>query len=341
MNDNPPVMVVSRRRVLRIGFALLLSTALHLPGIARAAADSAQPPRRVELMLVGFSPTSPEVQKFRQGLSDAGYVEGRDVIVSVRSAEGNYEAVRPMVAELVRSKPDLIVVENTLAVRAVKDATTTIPVVIAIAADPLGSGLVPNLSRPGGNVTGMSMMITDLAAKRFQLLKEAMPHLKRLGILRDPAVPWHPKTSAQLASLAQANGIEPIMADAHTSSETRKAISYLAKRRAQALYVLDNALFYRNRAEILQLCAKARIAAIYGYRDWAQEGALLSYSADFGEMFRRAAGYADRILKGSNAGELPIEQPTKFDLVVNLRTAKALGVRVPESIMVQATEVIR
>lgn len=274
-------------------------------------------------------------------MREAGYVEGSDLLVEVHSAEGNYDAITALISRALARKPDILVVENTLAVRAAKSATTSVPIVIAVAADPLGSGLVASMARPGGNITGLSMMITDLAAKRFQLLREAMPHLKRLGILRDASVPWHPATSAQLEGLARANGIEPFVAEAHTPAQVRTAILGLARRKVQALYVLDNAFFSLQQSGILQLCAELRIAAVYGSREWAADGALLSYSADFGEMFHRAAFYADKILRGAKPGDLPLEQPTKFDLVFNLRTAKALGLPVPQSLLVQATEVIR
>lgn len=201
--------------------------------------------------------------------------------------------------------------------------------------------MVDSLARPGGNVTGLSMMMTNLVTKRLQLMKECLPRLKRLGVLQDPSVPWHSEAVRSLSAWAKSTGIEVTLVSVEKPAQFDSAFSALRRNGIQALYVIDNAFFSMQYEAILEFAARSRLPAIYGGRKWAERGALLSYSADFSEMFRRAAGYVDKILKGANPGDLPIEQPTKFELVVNLKTAKALGVKIPESILIQANEVIR
>jgi putative ABC transport system substrate-binding protein len=329
-----------RMRVVTLGLVLLLWCP-QCWWIKATQAQQPPSPRRIAVLLVGFSAQSREVQAFREGLRDAGYTEGRDVVLEWRSAEGNYARVPSLVGDIMRTKPEVIVVDSTLAVSAAKRATSTIPIVIAVAADPVGSGLVDSLARPGGNVTGLSMMMTDLVAKRLQLVKEIFPGLRRIGVLRDPSLPWHSKAVEDLSVSAKSMGIEVTVVSVEKPAEFDGAFSALRRNRIQALYVLDNAFFGTQRETILGFAAQSRLPVTYGARAWAEHGALLSYSADFGEMFRRAAGYVDKVLKGANPGDLPIEQPTKFELVVNLKTAKALGLKIPQSILIQADDVIR
>jgi putative ABC transport system substrate-binding protein len=330
------------RRIARRAFLRDLAILVGYLGMpVMAYPQQPRLPRRIAVVLVGFSPEDSEAQAFRQGLRDAGYSEGRDLVLEWRSAEGNYARVPSVVAEVVRTKPDVIVIESTLAVRAAKQATATIPIVIAVAADPVGLGLVESLARPGGNITGLSMMMTDLGTKRVQLLKEAMPGLKRLGVLRDPSLFWHSKAFEDLAAAAKSMGVNVTVVSAQRPTEFEGAFSTLRRGRVQALYVIDNAFYATQRTAILGLAAQSRLPVTYGSRAWAEHGALLSFSADFSDMFRRAAGYVDKVLKGAKPNDLPIEQPTKFQLVVNLKTAKALGITIPESILLRADEVIR
>jgi putative ABC transport system substrate-binding protein len=320
--------------------ALAASTAI---AFKPHGADAQQPasPRRIAVVLVGLTAQSSEPQALRQGLRDAGYTEGRDVVLEWWSAEGNYARLPSIIAEVVRSKPDVLVIENTLAVDAARRATTTIPIVMAVAADPVGSGLVDSLARPGGNVTGLSMMITDVSAKRLQLLREAMPGLKRIGLLQDPTLPWHPKAVANLTASAKSMGLEVTVVSAQRPVEFEGVFSTLRRRHAQALYVIDSAFAASQSADLLARAAKAKIPVTFNPRSETQAGALLSYSADIADMFRRSAFYVDKILTGAKPGDLPVEQPTKFELVVNLRTARALGLTIPESVLMQADEVIR
>ena len=293
------------------------------------------------MLLGALSPESKEAQAFRQGLLDAGYVEGRDVVIEWRSANGDENRLPQLAAELVQRKVEVIVVESTVAVRAIQHATTTIPIVMAIVADPVGSGLVSNLARPGGNVTGLSLMTTDLSAKRLQLLKEAIPRVARVAILWNPATPYHPKVIEDLKAVAPSLSIELKFVGVRTPAEFGPAFSAVGRAHANALYVIEGPFFFVHRTTLVELASRARLPAIYGHTAFVDEGGLMSYGTNFGEIMRRSASYVDKILKGAKPGDLPIEQPTQFELVVNLKTAKALGITIPESILLRADEVIR
>jgi putative ABC transport system substrate-binding protein len=331
---------LSRRTFVSIIAALAASPAIAL-GPQNASAQQAASPRRIGVLLVGFSPEDKEAQAFRGGLRDAGYSEGRDVVIEWRSAKGDYEKVPGLVADLLQSKVDVIVVNTTFATRAVKRATSTIPIVMAVVADPVGSGLVASLARPGGNVTGLSVMLPELSAKRLQLIKEMVPRLTRVAVLWNPDTPWHPKVIEELKAAAPSLSIELNFVGARTVQEIDPAFSAVSRAHAQALYVIEDPLFLTQRMMLLNLTLRAQLPVIYGERRFADAGALMSYGPNFGELWYRSAGYVGKILKGANAGDLPIEQPTKFELVVNLKTAKALGLTIPESILVRADEVIK
>jgi putative ABC transport system substrate-binding protein len=290
---------------------------------------------------VGFLPESKDAQEFRQGLRDAGYAEGGDVVIEWRSANGDYDRVPELVADLVQRKVDVIVADSTKAALAAKQATSTIPIIMAVVADPVGSGLVASLARPGGNVTGLSLMLAEISAKQLQLLKETIPRLTRVAVLRNLANPWHTKVVEDLKAVAPSLSIELSVVGVRTPEEIGPAFSAISRARAQALYVIGDSLFFAHRATLLKLASKARLPTIYPARENVDAGGLLSYGPNFGDLFRRSAGYVDKILKGAKPGNLPIEQPTKFELVVNLKTAKALGLKIPDSLLVQATEVIK
>jgi putative ABC transport system substrate-binding protein len=320
--------------------ALAASSAI---AVVPHAAHAQQPasPRRIGVLLVALSPESKEVQAFRQGLRDAGYAEGRDVMIEWRSANGDYDRVPELAADLVQRKVEVIVVETTLAAQTIKRATSTIPIVMATVADPVGSGLVTSLAHPGGNVTGLSMMITELSAKRLQLLKEAIPRVARVAVLWNPSTPFHAKVIEDLKAVAPSLSIELNFVGARTPEQLGPAFSAVSRAHAQALYVLNDPFFLNHRTTLLKLASKARLPAMCGLRQFVDAGALMSYGPNLGDLFRRSAGYVDKILKGAKPGDLPIEQPTKFEFVVNLKTAKALGIKVPESILLRADEVIR
>jgi len=331
---------LTRRRLLLALIAL--AACLGLLGLPSPAdAQQLASPRHIGVLLVLASPEGKETEAFRQGLRDAGYAEGRDVAIEWRSANGDYARVPELAADLVQRKVDVIVADTTFAAQAVKHATSTIPIVMALVADPVGSGLVANLARPDGNVTGLSIMLAELSAKRLQLLKEAIPRLTRVAVLWNPGTPYHPKAVEDLKAVAPSLAIELSFVGVRTPEKLGPAFSAFSRAHAQALYVIDAPLFFTHRTTLLKLASKARLPVISGERQYADEGGLMSYGANYADQLRRAAGYVDKILKGAKPGDLPIEQPTKFELVVNLKTAKALGITIPESILLRADEVIR
>ena len=333
------------RRLSRRAFVSSLAALAASPAIVfkpqSAYAQQPASPRRIGVLLVGFSPESKEAQAFRQGLRDAGYAEGRDVVIEWRSAKGDYDRVHQLVADLVQRKVDVIVADSTNAAGAAKRATSTIPVVMAVVADPVGSGLVASLAHPGGNVTGLSVMLTEFSAKQLQLLKETIPRLTRVAVLWNPDAPYHPKVIQELKAAAPSLSITLNIAGARTPEQFGPAFSAISRARAQALYVIGDALFFTHRATLLKLASKARLPTMYTAREFVDAGGLMSYGPNFGDLFRRSAGYVDKILKGAKPGDLPVEQPTKFEFVINLKTAKAIGITIPQSILLQADEVIR
>ena len=331
---------VSRRAFVSSLAALAASLAIVFKP---QSADAQQPasPRRIGVLLVLLSPESKEAQAFRQGLRDAGYAEGRDVVIEWRSANGDFARVPALAADLVQRRADVIVADTTLATQAVMHATSTIPIVMALVADPVGSGLVANLARPGANVTGLSIMLAELSAKRLQLLKEAIPRIARVAVLWNPDTLYHPKAVEDLKAVAPSLAIELSFVAVRTPEQFDPAFSAVSRAHAQALYVLDAPLFFTHRTTLLHLASKTRIPVIYSERNFPDAGGLLSYGIYVEDLFRRSAGYVDKILKGAKPGDLPIELPTRFELVVNLKTAKALGIKIPQSILVRADEVIK
>ncbi len=323
----------SQKSAFFLIFGLLLQTML-----GSAFAQSLQP--RIAVLLTGFPIRSPETEQFRQGLRALKYTEGKNVILEWRSAEGNYSHLPRLLEEIIDWKPDIIVVEGTAAALQVSQEYLDIPVVMAVVSDPLASGLVESLTRPGGDITGLSMMTADITARRLELLKESIPSLKRVGVLLDASLPWHESSLAVLVRTANERGME--LTSVRVAGIDGIALAFAELRRAQveAVYVLDSALLGGNVDKLLTLARRARLPVVCGRREWVEKGALLSYSANFGDMFRRSAKYVDRILKGEKAADLPIEQPIDFELAINLKTAKALKLAIPASIVERANQVV-
>jgi putative ABC transport system substrate-binding protein len=307
------------------------------------AADLQQPasPRHIGVLLGTSLPEEKEPQAFLQGLRDAGYVEGRDVVIEWRSARGDEDRLPQLAADLVQRKVDVIVVQSMPAAQVVKRATSTIPIVLAVVADPVAADLVTSLAHPGGNITGLSAMTEELSAKRLQVLKEAMPRVTRIAVLWKPGTPFHTRVIKQLEAAASSLSIELKFVGARTSEEIGPAFSTAKRAQAQVLYVIEDLLFFNHRKTLIKLAADAHLPIIYSAKEFAEGGGLLCYGLSYQDLMRRSAGYVDKILKGAKAGDLPIEQPTKFELVVNLKTAKALGITIPESVLLRADEVIR
>jgi len=274
----------------------------------------------------------------RQGLMELGYVEGRTLAFELRSADGRTDRLPQLAAELVRLKVDVIVTASPPGVRAAKQATTTIPIVIAGVDDAVEQGFVASLARPGGNITGTSWFNTELSAKRLQLLKEAFPAVSRVAVLRE-AVGGASSVRATMAA-ARSLGVQLQVLELRDPGELESAFSAMAKDRAEALSVLQGPMIDSHQQRIVQLVTRARLPAIFPDDVFVDAGGLMSYGPSLPDMYRRAAVYVDRILKGARAGDLPVEQPTRFRLAINLRSARALGLTVPQSLLIRADHVI-
>jgi len=328
----------------RIGLAVVLTIGLAIATLA----VEAQPVGKVAR--VGFlSPTSLSdprttrfLESFRQGLRELGWIEGQNVAIESRWAEGRFEQLPGLAVELVQLKPDVIVAVVTQASLAAKRATPTIPIIMVGVGDPLGSGLVASLARPGGNITGPSSMLADVSGKQLALLKETVPTASPVAVLWNPAnAVWQAAALRETDAAAHALGLRLQRVEARGPDDLEGAFAAMKRERANALFVPADIIFARHAQRIADLAARNRLPAMYGFREHAEAGGLMSYAADFAVMFRRAAVYVDKILKGAKPADLPIEQPTKFELVINLKTAKALGLTIPQSLLVRADEIIQ
>ena len=320
---------------------LVLTLALALLAVPLAAA--AQPPGKVwRIGILGNTPASPPWEAFRQSLRQHGYVEGQNIVVEARWSEGRIERFPGLAAELVRLKVDVIVVASTPGAQAAKQATSTIPIVIATSVDPVGAGLVASLARPGGNITGMSLLSTlDTRGKWLEILKEAAPKVSRVAFLWNSTQPTEVRSLDAMQAPARALGLTLRPVEARGPKEFEDAFTVMTRDRADALIAMDSHLNVTYRTLIVALAAKHRLPAMYGFREFVDDGGLMSYGANLSENFRRAAVYVDKILKGAKPADLPVEQPTKFELVINLKTAKALGLTIPQSVLLRADHVIQ
>jgi putative ABC transport system substrate-binding protein len=289
----------------------------------------------------GGTPTSAKhvFEVFREGLRELGYVEGQTIVLEVRGAEGRPERIPELVAELVGLKVDVLVAVTSPAAVAAKNATQTIPIVM-LAPDPVGLGLVGSLSRPGGNVTGVSYYNEAISGKRLELLKEVVPGLARVGVLRDPMAPGDPIYWKETEVAAQRLGVALEALKVRGPEDFEAAFATAKERNAQALLAFDDLLTFTYRARITALAASNRLPAMYGYREFPDAGGLMSYGADTIFPFRRFATFIDKILKGAKPADLPVEQPNKFELVINVGVAKALGLTIPPSLLARADELI-
>ena len=317
-------------------FILLIGGAAVWPLGARAQAP---------VKVIGFlGANTPSAQRestaaLLQRLRELGWVDGHNVRIEYRWAEGRFDRSPEMIAELVGLKADVIVTHAPLNVIAAKRATSVIPIVFAAVGDPVGIGVVASLARPGGNVTGLSLQSADLAGKRLELLREAIPGLRRLAILINADSPNATLEVGEVKAAILKLDFEVTMLEIRRSEQLAAAIEGLTGG-ADALYVQTDPLFNTNRARINALALTARLPTISGTREYVEAGSLMSYGANFTDLFRRAGDYVDKILRGASAGDLPVQQPTKFDLIVNLKTAKALGLELPQTLLVRADEVI-
>ena len=296
---------------------------------------------RIGYLGAGNRTVSPKpLETFLQGLRDLGYVEGQNFVLVDRYADGQQERLPGLAVELARLEVDIIVAPTSGSAKAAKDATRTIPIVMAGGGDPVGLGLVASLARPGGNVTGPSMMNTEIIGKRMQLLKEVLPGLARVAVLTNSVNPIHVIFWRASEPAARELGLELQLVEARVPEDFEVAFTAATRGKAGALIALDDALTYNYRTRVVALAAASRLPALYGYREFPDEGGLMSYGANMASHYRLAADYVDKILRGAKPGDIPVEQPTKFDLIVNLKAAKALGLEFPPSLLARADEVI-
>jgi putative ABC transport system substrate-binding protein len=325
------------RRTWLAGSLALLTTPM--------AATAQSPPKIFRIGLLGGSPpTSPEASHvwagFFLGLRELGYVNGQNVVIEERFYEDNVERLPALAAELVRLPVDVIVAGASPAPEAAKRATSTIPIVIMYHSDPIGSGLVASLARPGANVTGLTSLGPELRVKQLQLLKEAVPRLTSVAALVDPTVPFDARAVKGLENAARSLSLRLEVVEARAPNEFSDAFSAMRRKQLRALTILGGSMFFAHRARLAELAAQHRLASTHPSRAYAEAGGLMAYGPDIPDNARRAAGYVDRILKGAKPGDLPVEQPTKFELVINRKTARALGLTVPSSLLARADRLL-
>jgi putative ABC transport system substrate-binding protein len=328
-------MITRDRKSARRKFLCGATTAALWPLVARA-----QPSRKVHR--IGFmrypSPQDPHFAMFQQGLRDLGYTPGRDILIEERYARGRPEQLPLLAAELARLNLDLVVVDGTPTALAAKQAMGQTPIVFVLAADPVRDGLAESLARPGGNLTGLTFQATDLTAKRLQLLKEAIPGVARVGVLYNPRLAFSPAMLSEVKGAGRYLGLQ--IEEAPAERPEALAGAFAAAARVDALLTLNDGMFFAQRARIVELTLQHRLPALHPEREYVEAGGLMSYGPSLADLYRRAAAYVDKVLNGAKPGDLPIQQPTRFELIVNLKTAKALGRAIPETIPLRADEVI-
>jgi len=322
---------------MRLIGLVILAFSLILAPLAAEAQRSGRIPRIGYLSNGNPAKVSTEREAFRRGLRELGWVEGQNVTIEYRWAEGNPDRFPALVAEFVQLKVDVIVLSGPPALHAARRATSTIPVVFVVLADPIAAGLVTSLARPGGNLTGLASQFEELITKQLQLLKEAVPTVSRVALLHHreswPAVVSAAETAARsLTLVARTLEVEGV--------EFENAFRTARREPVGAIHVLPSPIFYAHRGRLIELAARYRLPAVYELKPFVEDGGLISYGPNINEMFRRQASYVDRILKGAKAGDLPIERPTTFELVINLKTAKTLGLTIPHSLLLRADQVI-
>ena len=314
---------------------------LFAPGFSAEGEQPAKVPRIALLSPVSPSAASPYIEAFRRGLRELGYTEGKNIVIEYRFAEGKLDLLPELAAELARLKAEVIVVGGIPGALAVKKATSSIPIVFVGTGDPVSSGVVASLAKPGGNVTGMSLQGVDLAAKRLELLKDAFPKVVRVAFLFDPTDPTGVLGLKGTQDAAPALRVILQLVEVRNVSDFVSAFTAITREHADALLTSDTVIFNNNRTRIVEFAATRRLPAMYGLREFVETGGLMSYAASLPDVYRRAATYVDKILKGTKPADLPVERPTKFELVINLKTAKQIGVTFPQSVLFQADKVIR
>jgi ABC-type uncharacterized transport system substrate-binding protein len=333
--DSPYHLAMDRRRFLLTSLGALFGTSLV------AEAQPAGKVYRIGFLALIPGENTTLMKALQERLHELGYVEGKNLIFEYRSAEGRQERLAELASELVLARPDVLVAgAGTLAPLALKAATTTIPIVFTSVGDPIGAGVVASIARPGGNLTGLTGQSADVAAKRFQLLREIVPDSRLIAMLMNPATPFAMLALKETRTAADAAHVRLEVLELKARDQLADRFESATRARASGMIVSSDPLTYELRHEISHLAAKFRLPTMYGHRDHPEAGGLISYGANRRQMYRRAAEYADKILKGAKAANLPVEQPTTFELVINLQTAKALGLTIPPSLLARADQVI-
>jgi putative ABC transport system substrate-binding protein len=324
----------------KIGFWLLATAFLATVPLAQSQ-QSMKIPRIGHLSAVSPSSISDRIKAFRQGLRDLGYVEGKNILIEYRYAEGKLDRLRDLAAELVRLKVDIIVTGGSQTTHPAKDATATIPIVMSQDPDPVGNGFVASLARPGGNITGLSSLIADLSGKRLELIKEILPKLSRVAVLETSTNTGNARQLKETELAAGALGIKLQRLDVLGPNDIEAAFRAASKGRADAVLVLNGPVVSSHRKQLADLAVKSRLPVTYPQSEFVEDGGLMSYGVSFTDLFRRAATYVDKILKGRTPADLPVEQPIKFEFIVNLKAAKQIGLTIPPNVLVRADRVIR
>ena len=312
--------------------------------LGSASLGESQQPAKVPR--IGFLTGSPSffpgrIEAFRQGLRELGYVEGKNLIIEWRYGEGKLDRIPGLAAELVRLKVDIIVSGGPTLTRFLNEATTTIPIVMGFDTDPIGNGLVASLARPGGNITGLSVLAPELGGKRLDLLKEILPKLSRVTVLASSTLPGNAQTLKETELAARALGLNLQQVDVLSAEDIDAAFRGAVKGRADAVLALGNPALNAHRTRVADLAVKSRLPVMYYAAEFVDAGGLMFYGVDFAHLFRRSATYVDKILKGTKPADLPVEQPTKFELVINLKTAKQIGLTIPPNVLARADRVIK
>ena len=324
------------------GFAVLLALGLVAPPRLVEAQQAARTPR-IGYLANGLAAQPHQHEAFLRGLRDLGYVEGRNVVIEYRDAQGAPERLPALASELLALKVEVIVAPTTLAAVAARQATSTVPIVFATAGDPVGSGLVTSLARPGGNVTGLSILAPELVGKRLELLRQVAPGASRIAALWQPGAMGQRMDRDMLKEAdvaARAYGVRLHSVEARGPADLDRAFSDMTRGHDEAVTVLGSTMFSNQRARLVDLAATSRLPAVYTSREFVDAGGLMAYGPNLPDRYRRAATYVDRILRGARAADLPVEQPTTFELVINLKTARALRLAVPQSLLQQADQII-
>jgi putative ABC transport system substrate-binding protein len=321
--------------------SILFVVVLLAVAVIAEAQQPAKVPRIAYFSAGSASSQASRLEVFRQGLRDLGYAEGKDIVVEQRYAEGKLDRVAALATELVRLKLDVIVTGGPAATRAAKEATATIPIIMGFDYDPVGSGVVASLARPGGNVTGLSSLAPEISGKQLELLKEVLPRLSRVAVLGNSTEPGIGQLRKEAELVAGAFKVNLQYLDVLAPKDIRTAFQAAIKGRAEAVLALSSFVIISQRTEIADLAIENRLPAIYPWPEFVEDGGLMTYGPSSNDLFRRAASYVDKVLKGAKPADLPVEQPTKFEFVINLKAAKQIGLTIPPNVLARADRVIK